>query len=104
MSQISLQYEPIITACARKAETVTPGFAELAKKHILAHLSVVQTCPGEELVDIAIAKGAKPHDARAFGSVFMSLSRRGLIRKAGYCERKKGHSTAGGIVWGMVHV
>jgi hypothetical protein len=102
MTQLSIQYEPIITACTNKAEEVTPDFAEKAKKIILDHLSIVQTCPGEELVDIATAKGAIPHDARAFGSVFMSLSRKNLIRTVGFCERRKGHGTAGGRIWGVV--
>lgn len=50
-------------------------------------------------VDAAIAHGYRPHDQRAFGSVFGTLSRRNLIRCAVYCERSKGHGTAGGRVW-----
>jgi hypothetical protein len=103
MNQLSIQYEPIITACTKKAEEVTPDFAEKAKKIILDHLAIVQKCSGEELVDLAIAKGAIPHDSRAFGGVFQSMSRRGPIRKVAFCERRKGHGTAGGIVWGVVH-
>jgi hypothetical protein len=49
MTQLSIQYEPIITACTNKAEEVTPDFAEKAKKIILDHLAIVQTCPGEEI-------------------------------------------------------
>jgi hypothetical protein len=102
MNQLSIQYEPIITACTRKAETVTPDFAEKAKKIILDHLAIVKQCKGEELVDIARAKGAVPHDDRAFGGIFQSLSQKNLIRHVAYCERRKGHGTGGGRIWGIV--
>ena len=80
-----------------------PDFAAKASEAILRHLSA---CPGlqasgEDLVDVARAHGAVPHDDRAFGAVFQSLSRRGLIRTVGFCLRKKGHMGAGGRVWGL---
>lgn len=39
---------------------------------------------------------------RAFGQLFRVLARRGDIRCVGYCERRKGHGTAGGRVWDAV--
>lgn len=87
--------------CADKAERADPEFRAKAATAILEHLKVVGECSGEELTDIAIAKGAKPHDARAFGPVFAALSREGKIRSAGFCLRKKGHGTAGGRVWAL---
>lgn len=82
-----------------KAQRTDPTFSERASAAILAHLRVVGECSGEELTDIARSHGAVPPDDRAFGSVFKSLSRKGLIRHAGFCLRRKGHATAGGRVW-----
>lgn len=81
-----------------------PMFAEKAKAAILAHLAVVGSASGEDLVDIAEAHGARPPDARSFGGVFQSLARRGLI----HClrsdlPRKRGHGTSGGKLWGIRH-
>lgn len=88
--------------CLIKAQKQDPGFAQKAESAILLHLTAVGEASGEMLTDIAMAHGARPHDARAFGSVFKSMARRGLIRTVGYCLRTKGHATAGGRVWGLV--
>jgi hypothetical protein len=40
-----------------------------------------------------------PHDARAFGAVFLKLKRMGQIEEAGFVARTKGHGTAGGRLW-----
>lgn len=88
-------------ACAAKAQRSDPEFSAKAEAAILAHLRVVGQASGEVLTDIAIASGARPHDARAFGGVFQSMSRRGLIRTVGFCLRSKGHGTAGGRIWGI---
>jgi hypothetical protein len=87
--------------CIVKAERNDPEFSAKAEQAILDHLRVVGQASGEVLTDVAIAHGARPHDARAFGAVFKSLARRGLIRTVGYCMRSKGHGTAGGRVWGI---
>lgn len=85
------------------AERAAPGFAERAQAAILAHLaaSPMRQAPGEELVDVATAAGIAPPDARAFGSVFASMARRGLIRCTGYCAHRKGHMGAGGRIWSL---
>lgn len=88
-------------ACENKARKLDPSFTEKAEAAILAHLQKVGPASGEVLTDVAIANGARHHDARAFGSVFQRLSQRGLIRTVGYCLRSKGHGTAGGRVWGL---
>lgn len=90
-------------ACTAKAERQDPEFSAKAEKAILAHLAVVGRASGEVLTDVAIAHGARPHDARAFGGVFQSMSRRGLIRTVGFCLRTKGNGTAGGRIWELVH-
>lgn len=80
-----------------------PLFAEKARTAILRHLRACPglQCSGEELVDVARAHGAVPPDDRAFGSVFQTLARKGLIRTVGYTVRRKGHGTAGGRVWAL---
>jgi hypothetical protein len=87
--------------CAAKAARIDPEFSKKAEAAIMAHLHVVGQASGEALTDIAVAVGARPHDARAFGPVFKSLARRGLIRTVGFCTRTKGHGTAGGRIWGL---
>lgn len=57
----------------------------------------------EDLVDACKENFIIPHDDRAFGTVFANLSRAGKIEKAGYCQRRKGHATSGGIVWRIKH-
>jgi hypothetical protein len=90
-----------MSVCLNKAEEGDPKFSEKASEAIVAHLRVVGQCSGEVLTDVARAKGAVPHDDRAFGAVFKSLARRGLIRHVGFCLRTKGHGTAGGRIWGI---
>lgn len=67
MSQLALDLHPAASACNTKADRADPGFTDKAKAVILKHLAAVGQCPGEDLTDIAIAHGCKPHDARAFG-------------------------------------
>lgn len=108
MNQLSIDFdaaraagESAANACERKARKVDPEFTEKAEAAILAHLRTVGQASGEVLTDVAIAHGARPHDARAFGSIFQRLSRRGVIRTVGFCMRSKGHGTAGGRIWGL---
>lgn len=95
--------EQAANACLAKTHRADPQFSQRAATAILNHLRAVRQASGEELVDIAIAHGAHAHDQRAFGAVFAGLSRRGLIRTVGFCMREKGHGTAGGRVWELVH-
>jgi hypothetical protein len=74
-------------------------FKERAAYFILEFLQRDGEQSGEELTDKCKARGLVPHDDRAFGPVLASLSRRGLIEKAGFCPRSKGHGTAGGNIW-----
>ena len=83
---------------ARKRD---PDFSKKAEAAMLRHLVACFSASGEELVDVARAHGAIPHDDRAFGSVFQSMARRGLIRTVGYTARRKGHGTSGGRVWAI---
>jgi hypothetical protein len=85
------------------AEKRDPLFREKAESAILRHLqaSPEMQCDGETLVDVAKAHGAVPHSDRAFGAVFQSLARRGLIRTVGFGLRRKGNGTAGARIWGL---
>lgn len=98
---IALQESPML-ACQLKAESVQPGFSERAARHILHVLAWYGPRSGEQLVDHCLLWGIKPHDDRAFGSVFAKLSRDGKIKCVGYCLRKRGHGAAGGRVWAFV--
>ncbi|MBX3653225.1 MAG: hypothetical protein KF686_03510 [Ramlibacter sp.] len=88
--------------CADKAERVEdPEFRQKARAAILEHLRVVREASGEVLTDVAVAKGARCHDTRAFGAVFAKLARDGMIRTVGYCARTRGHGTSGGRIWAL---
>ena len=90
-----------MAVCFAKAKQIDPDFSAKAEAAILAHLQAVGQCPGEDLTEIAKAHGAIPQDDRAFGAVYQSLSRRGLIKTVGFCLRKRGNGTAGGRIWGI---
>lgn len=85
--------------CARKAERLTSFNPEGAAKFIHSVLVRHGQQSGERLVNIAKEHGYRPHDDRAFGPVFKSLSRKGLIVSVGYVDRIKGNGTAGGRLW-----
>jgi hypothetical protein len=70
-----------------------------ARRLILDALGDRGPTSGEDLVDLACARMERPHDARAFGAVFGALSRERRIVKHGHTRRRKGHGTAGGLVW-----
>jgi hypothetical protein len=85
------------------AERRDPLFKQKAEAAIV---NCLRTCKqrrasSEDLVDAARAQGLTPKDDRAFGPVFQSMARRGVIRFVGHCLRKKGHGTAGGRVWAL---
>ena len=75
------------------------SFRDRASAFVVAYLHEHGATPGETITDAAIVAGIVPHDARAFGPVYMTLARRRVIERAGYCARRKGHGTAGGSVW-----
>jgi len=86
-------------ACLAKAERVTAFDAGRARAAVLEVLADGQARSGEQLVDHCQRLGIVPHDARAFGAVFLKLKRMGLIEEAGFVARTKGHGTAGGRLW-----
>lgn len=85
--------------CARKAARVANFDHEGAAKFVHSFLVRHGQQAGERLVNMAKEHGFRPHDDRAFGPVFMQLSRKNLIVSVGYCDRIKGNGTAGGRIW-----
>ena len=88
-------------ACMEKAQEVSGFDPDAAATFIVGLLRDGGPQPGEELTNAAVEHGYRPHDQRAFGPVYAGLVRRGVIRCVGFCERKKGHGTAGGRIWGV---
>jgi len=74
-------------------------FGARARAFIVSHLREHGATSGEDLTDACKRAGIEPHDDRAFGPVFLKLSRDGDIESAGSCERRKGHGTRGGTIW-----
>lgn len=93
-------------ACAEKAHSVA-GFNTTAAAKFM-HSWVVRFGPtsGEQLVKAAREHGHKPHDDRAFGTVFLMLQRgvdgKRLKVLRSDLPRTRGHGTSGGKLWGMV--
>ena len=90
-----------MASVAANAEEACEDFADRACACVLEYLRRHGPTPGEVLTDACLIAGIVPHDTRAFGPVYMRLSRRGLIVKAGTCIRRRGHGTAGGHVWAL---
>ena len=79
------------------AERRVPSFADRAQALILEKLKH-GPASGEDCTDYV--RAALPmKDGRALGTCYAVLAKRGLIEQAGACKRKRGHGTAGGIVW-----
>lgn len=85
--------------CAQKASRVSNFDVDAAQNFVKGWLARYGQQSGEDLVDAAVEHGHRPHDSRAFGSVFRTLARKGIIECAGFCMRRKGNATAGGRVW-----
>jgi len=88
-----------------KAQRATPDFLARAKAVVLAHLGRHGPTSGEDLTDACKAAGLRPHDDRAFGGVFMSLSKRSMpmiVCLRADLVRRHGHGTSGGRLWGLV--
>lgn len=88
--------------CADQAESTDPTFAERAKAKVIELLQKHGDCSGEWLVNDCKLAGIVPHDDRAFGVVFRTLSTQKKIKHVDWVARSKGHGTGGGRVWGLV--
>lgn len=81
-----------------KAERECTHFSARAEAAILAKLEQ-GPASGEDLTDWVRECGVPFKDGRALGSIYARLRKRGVIRVAGSCNRRKGHGTAGGLIW-----
>jgi hypothetical protein len=88
-----------IEQVTENAEKSCPGFGDRARAFVLDYLAKHGDTSSEVLTAKAIAAGIEPHNSKAFGGIYQSLSRRGLIKKAGHCQRVKGNMTSVGVVW-----
>lgn len=87
-------------ALLRNAIANTPEFGRMARGHIMERLKE-GPMSGEELVLSCKNSGITPEkgDDRSYGGIFLSLSKKGFIVKAGSVQRRRGHNTGGGILW-----
>jgi hypothetical protein len=90
--------------CTEKAESL--GFStDAARAFVLNWLAEYGPSWSEAIVDGAKATARAdltPHEDRAYGSVFSSLSRQHRIRCVEYGLRVKGNGTAGARRWSLV--
>lgn len=115
MTQLAIDFDAPPLAIARAvgevamqrvldhAERTGPGFSERARAFVLLHLQAHGPSSGEAITDAAKRAGITPPDDRAFGPVYAALSRANRIAVAGFVARRKGHGTAGGRLWRLVH-
>ena len=105
MTQPSLDFNVLPTPRAAKRqrdkaiEKIDPSFIEAASARALQLLEMGGPMSGEHLTIAVKALGIVPRDDRQFGAVYLSLSRKGLIERVGFCKRLRGNSTQGGSIW-----
>lgn len=81
-----------------KAERDCPDFSARAEAAILAKLAT-GPASGEDCTDYVRECGVPFKDGRSLGWIYADLRKRGLIRVVGTCSRRRGHGTAGGLIW-----
>jgi len=76
-------------------------FSAKAREFVISYLRANGPTPGELITNACKEARIVPAsgDDRSFGPIYMSLSRKKVIEKAGTCIRTKGHLTAGGNIW-----
>jgi hypothetical protein len=99
VAQTNAERDRAVQRVAQHAEEHAPGFQERAETFVLAYLDHHGPTAGEVLTLACKAAGIVPHDDRAFGPVYLALSRRKQIEACGFVRRERGHGTAGGNIW-----
>lgn len=100
MQEARAEGERLAELATQKADRRDPSFSDLACEFIEQYLRARQYPVSSEIITNACkAAGIVPKDDRAFGGVYLRLSRKGVIQFAGHCERFKGHGTSGGRLW-----
>jgi len=86
-----------------KAQRIDATFTDRATAHIIELLSTQRDgLTGEQIVNACKHNGITPHNDRAFGPIFHALAKNGILRKAGFRKRTKGHGADGAVVWRLV--
>ena len=86
--------------CASRAERT--GWDRAGAEQCILRLLKTGPMSGEDLVEACEAHGYRGHDARCFGAVFGSLSRRkAIVCLRADLPRRNGHGTSGGRLWGL---
>lgn len=89
-------------ACLKKADKLQPGFSEGAYTFLCQHIArfnYTEHISCETLVTAAEQAGYKPHDSRAFGSIFRRLLKENRLRRVGFGMRSKGHGAYGASIY-----
>lgn len=81
-----------IAALARRSGE---DFIRAAGEFVVQHLKTHGPKSAEELTDACKKAGIIPAEDRAFGAVYSTLRRRGLIAHDGYAPRNKGNGSVG---------
>lgn len=101
-SDMDLFTQPTIEEARKmRDEALARASAEFVRKAKDFVIKFLQNGPasGEDITDACKAAGIRPRNDKAFGAVYMSLSRSGTIVKAGHAQRRKGHASDGGNIW-----
>lgn len=93
------QRDAAMASVEENANAVVEDFSSRAGEFVIQYLKDHGVSSGEDITNACRASGIAPHDDRAFGPVYMRLSRAKRIEKAGFCARKKGHGCAGATLW-----
>lgn len=98
---VNRQRDDAMRQVAQHAEEARRDFHRHATVFVVRYLEAHGPTAGEALTAACKVEGITPHDDRAFGSIYMTLARRGIIEKTGTVRRERGHGTAGGNVWAL---
>lgn len=87
-------------ALKQVAENAGKCFLAQALEFVPQYLREHGEKSGEELTDAAKKAGIVPQNSdKAFGVVYKTLARDGIIERARFALRTKGHACAGASIW-----
>jgi hypothetical protein len=94
--------DPTTALLSRMARRAGEAFREAAAACMVNRLAHGEALTGEQLTDACKEAGIRPPahmDDRAFGPVFLVLSKSRRIVQVGTATRTKGHGTSGARLW-----
>lgn len=86
---------------AASGRKVPADFVEQATAFVLAYLADHGPTSGEVVTAACVAAGIDPGELRAFGQVYLRLSKAGKIVVVGSCKRMRGNGCNGASIWGL---